>query len=59
MKKQLLRYPTPEEMGALNAAAHRARARHMKLLFRRSVRALKWFAAHFAAIPVAKRVSHA
>jgi hypothetical protein len=59
MKEQLLRYPTPEEMGALNAAAHRARARHMKLLFRRSVRALRSLAAHFAAMPVAKRVSHA
>jgi hypothetical protein len=59
MNKQLLRYPTPEEMDALKAAAHRARARHMKLLFRRGVRALKSFAARFAAVPVAKRVSHA
>jgi hypothetical protein len=59
MNKQLLHYPTPEEMNALKAAAHRARARHMKLLFRRGVRALKSFAAHFAAVPVAKRVSHA
>lgn len=59
MKKQLLRYPTPEEMEALKAAAHRARARHMKLLFHRGVRALKSFAAQFAATPAAKRVSHA
>jgi len=59
MKKQMLRYPAPDEMSALIAAAHRARARHMKLLFRRGVRALKSFAAHFAAVPVAKRVSHA
>lgn len=59
MNQQLLRYPTPEEMGVLNAAAHRARARHMKLLFRLGVRALKSFAARFAAVPVAKRMSHA
>jgi hypothetical protein len=59
MKKQMLRYPTPEEMDALKVAAHRARARHMKLLFRRGVRALKSFAAQFAATPVAKRMSHA
>jgi hypothetical protein len=59
MKKQLFHYPTPEEMRALNAAAHRARARHMKLLYLRGVRALKSLAARFAAVPVAKRVSHA
>jgi hypothetical protein len=59
MNQQLLHYPTPEEMGALKAAAHRARARHMKLLFRLGVRALKSFGARFAAVPVGKRVSHA
>jgi hypothetical protein len=56
---KLHRYPTPEEMSKLRAAARRARARRMGLLFRLGVRTLKSFAARFAAIPSAKRTSHA
>ena len=39
--RQLFRYPSPEEMTALTAAAHRARARHIKLLLLKGVRAVK------------------
>jgi hypothetical protein len=41
MKNQLFHYPSPEEMTALTAAAHRARARQMKLLLLKGVRAVK------------------
>ena len=57
--KQILRYPSPEEMSELTAAAHRARARHMKLLLLKGVRAVKALSVHVAAAPVGKRVSHA
>jgi uncharacterized membrane protein len=53
------RYPTPEEMTALTVAAHRNRARWMKLMLLRSIRAVKLSAAHLAAAPAAKRMSHA
>ena len=59
MKNQLFRYPSPEEMTALTAAAHRTRARHMKLLLLKGVRAVRSLTAHATAAPVAKRVSHA
>jgi hypothetical protein len=49
------RYPTPEEMTALTVAAHRARARWMKLMILRGIRAVKLF----AAVPAARRMSHA
>lgn len=50
------RFPTPEEMTALRAAAHRARARHMKLMLVRCLRALNSLFAHCIA---PRRVSHA
>ena len=53
------RMPTPYEMEALKAAAHRARARHMKVLFRLAVRAVKSRIAHGFALPTGHRVSHA
>jgi hypothetical protein len=56
---QVFRMPTPDEMEALHAAAHRARARWMRLILLRSVRALKWRLAHLAAASTASRVSHA
>jgi hypothetical protein len=52
------RMPTPYEMEALKVAAHRARARHMKVLFRLAVRAVKSRIAHFA-LSTGPRVSHA
>ena len=39
--KNELHYPTPDEMLALTAAAHRNRARHLKLLLLRGIRAVK------------------
>lgn len=51
--------PTPEEMTALRAAAQRARARWMRLILLRGVRALKWRVAHVSAVSAPNRVSHA
>jgi hypothetical protein len=51
--------PTPYEMEALKVAAHRARARQMKLLFRLGVRAVKSRFARVFALPTGHRVSHA
>jgi len=59
MKSQMFRYPSPEEMTALMAAARRNRARHMKLLVLKGVRAVKSFSAQITNVPVGKRVSHA
>lgn len=53
------RYPTPEEMTALTVAAHRARARWMRLLLLRTMRAVKYSAARIAAVTAARRMSHA
>jgi hypothetical protein len=53
------RMPTPEEMMALKAEAHRSRARWMKVILLRGVRALKWRLAHFSAATTPSRVSHA
>ena len=53
------RMPTPEEMTALKAEAHRARARWMKLILLRGVRALKVRLAHVPAASAPNRVSHA
>lgn len=53
------RMPTPDEMTALSAAAHRARARWMKVLFRWAVRATKIRIARAFALPTGHRVSHA
>ena len=53
------RMPTPTEMEALKAAAHRARARCMKIVLQKTVRAIKWRVAHLAAGSAPSRVSHA
>jgi hypothetical protein len=53
------RYPTPEEMTALTVAAHRNRARWMKLMILRTIRAVKLSAARLTAAPTAKGMSHA
>ena len=52
-------YPTPEQMTALTAAAHRNRARLMKVIMLKGVRALKSRFAHAVALPSGNRVSHA
>jgi hypothetical protein len=53
------RYPTPEEMTALTVAAHRARARWMKVMILRTIRAVKLSAARLTAVPASKGMSHA
>jgi len=53
------RMPTPQEMMALKSAAHRARARWMKVILLRGVRALKVRVAHVSAVSAPSRVSHA
>ena len=53
------RMPTPDEMTALKTAAQRARARWMKVILLKGVRALKWRLAHAAAATTPNRVSHA
>ena len=53
------RMPMPEEMLALKAAAHRARARWMKVILLRGVRALTSRLGHAAAATTPRRVSHA
>ncbi|HKW39141.1 MAG TPA: hypothetical protein VJO54_15185 [Burkholderiales bacterium] len=52
-------YPTPQEMIELEAAAKRARARQIRLMFRKAVRALRLRIAHITAVPAGNRVSHA
>ena len=53
------RMPTPDEMSALKIAAQRARARWMKVILQKAVRALKWRLVHTAAATTPNRVSHA
>jgi len=53
------RMPMPEEMMSLKAAARRARARWMKVILLRGVRALKSRLAHGVALPTPSKVSHA
>ena len=53
------RYPTPEEMTALTVAAHRYRARWMKLMLLRGLRAVKLSAARLSSAPAGRRMSHA
>jgi len=55
----LTRYPTVDEMNAIQLAARRARARQMKLMLLVCVRGLKSLAARLSAVPAGKRLSHA
>jgi hypothetical protein len=57
--RKQFRFPTPEEMSALNAAAHRNRARLMKLMLLKGARSLKRSLAHLAAASTPRRLSHA
>lgn len=59
MDRKTFRYPTPDEMIALNAAAHRNRARQIRLMFRRGTRIVKQRLAHFGTMPAPKRAVHA
>jgi len=55
----LTRYPTIDEMNAIQLAACRARARQMKLMLLVCVRRLKSLASRLGAAPAGKRLSHA
>ena len=59
MKDDRFRYPTFDEMRALEVAARRARALEMARLLRVAGRALKSLAARLVAASQGKRVSHA
>jgi hypothetical protein len=59
MDRKQFRYPTPDEMIALTAAAHRNRSRQIRLMFRRGTRIVKQRLAHFATVPAPKRAIHA
>jgi hypothetical protein len=48
-----------DDMIALMLAARRKRARYMRVLFRKAIRALKSRVAHGFALPTGHRVSHA
>ena len=52
-------YPTTDDMIVIIAAARRDRARLMKVLFRKGLRALKSRFAHGVALPTPHKVSHA
>jgi hypothetical protein len=52
-------YPSSDEMIIIVATARRNRARMMKVLFRKGLRALKSRLAHGIALPTGQRVSHA
>jgi len=57
--RRQLQMPTPDEMTALKAAAQRARARWMKAILIRGVRALKSQSARDITVPTPHKVSHA
>jgi hypothetical protein len=59
MKTTLYRYPTVEELRALEVAAHRARAREVARLLRAGAAGLKAFVERLAALPGAGRIGHA
>jgi hypothetical protein len=57
--KTFLRFPTFEEMRALETAAQRARAREIAWLVRAGVRGVKSLLSRAVAVPAGKGVSHA
>ena len=59
MKTTLYRYPTSEELRALEFAARRARAREVARLFRAGAAGLKGLFERIAAHPGAGRIGHA
>jgi len=59
MKTDLLHYLTVAEMRALEAAAHRERAREIARLVRAGARALKSLLGRIVPVPGGRRVGHA
>jgi len=59
MKTTLKRYPTVEELRALETAARRARVREIARLLRAGARALKSFVERLVATPGGRRIGHA
>jgi hypothetical protein len=59
MTKRIKMYPTMDEMAALDAAARRNRARMLRAMYLKGVRALKWTFVHLTAASAPNRVSHA
>jgi hypothetical protein len=59
MKTALYHYPTVEELRALEAAAHRARAREVARLIRAGAAGLKGLVGRLTALPGAGRIGHA
>ena len=59
MKTTLYRYPTAEELRALEAAAHRARAQEIARLLRAGAHKLAALAEHLVTLPGGGRIGHA
>jgi hypothetical protein len=59
MKNTLYRYPTVQELRALEVSAHRARAREVARLLRSGVQALKSLAGHLTVVHGGERIGHA
>jgi hypothetical protein len=59
MKTALNRYPTVQELRALEAAAHSARAREIARLVRAGAARLKGLAEHLFTLPGGGRIGHA
>jgi hypothetical protein len=59
MKTTLNRYPTVEEIRALEFAAHRARAHEIARLVRAGLAGLKGLTEHFFTLPGGGRIGHA
>lgn len=59
MKTVIYRYPTPEELHALESAAHRARAQEVARLLRAGAHKLAALAEHLVTLPGGGKIGHA
>ena len=59
MKNHLLHYPTPDELRALELAAHRARSREILRLLGAGAQKLKSLADHLTAAHGGEGIGHA
>ena len=59
MKNHLLHYPSPDELRALEMAAHRARSRELLRLLRAGAVKLKALAEHLTVVHGGERIGHA
>jgi hypothetical protein len=59
MKTTLYHYPTVEELRALEASAHRARAQEVARLLRAGANKLAALAEHLVTLPGGGRIGHA